>query len=45
MCDTGLTGMIGRDQFYKSMALTALAQLGKPLEDKVLLNYTDKGTN
>ena len=43
MCDPGLTNMIGRDQFYKSLALTALAQLGKPLEDKVLLNYTDKG--
>ncbi|XP_019853027.1 PREDICTED: sorting nexin-8-like [Amphimedon queenslandica] len=42
MCDPGLTNMIGRDQFYKSLALTALAQLGKPLEDKVLLNYTDK---
>ena len=52
MCDTGLTGMIGRDQFYKSMALTALAQLGMfyvfyeaclfyGLEDLQLVNIND----
>lgn len=43
MCDPSRTNYVGRDHFYKSLALVALAQQGKSLDDKVLLNYTDKG--
>ena len=43
MCDPSHTNYVGRDHFYKSLALVALAQQGKSLDDKVLLNYTDKG--
>ena len=43
MCDPSHTNYVGRDHLYKSLALVALAQQGKSLDDKVLLNYTDKG--
>lgn len=43
MCDPSRTNYVGRDHLYKSLALVALAQQGKSLDDKVLLNYTDKG--
>lgn len=43
VCDPNYTNSFGRDQLYKSLALVALAQQGKPLDEKVLLNYADKG--
>ena len=43
MCDTHKSNKLGRDSVYKSLALVALAQQGKPLDDKVLSNYADKG--
>lgn len=42
ICDPSKSQQIGRDQLYKSLALLGLIQKGKPLDEKVLLNYGDK---
>jgi hypothetical protein len=36
-------GYLTRNGLYKALALTALAQQGKPLNEKILEAYTDQG--
>ena len=36
-------GYLTRTGLYKALALTALAQQGKPLNDKILESFTDTG--
>ena len=43
MCDPSHTQFLGREQLYKSLALIGLIQKGKPLDEKIFLNYGDKG--
>lgn len=40
-CDPSATGSLGRDALYKSMALCALGQQGKGIDEKMLLKYGD----
>ena len=37
-------GHLSRNGLYKALALTALAQQGKSINEKILESYTDQGT-
>ena len=43
VCDSAHSGSVSRDGFYKSLALTSLAQQGKNLEEKNLSHYEGTG--
>ena len=43
MCDPTGSKNIGRDGLYKSLALAALAQQGKGIDEKVLQHYGESG--
>lgn len=43
LCDPGKTNQIGRDAFYKSLALSSLAQKGKTIDEKVFSTLGDRG--
>ena len=38
-------GYVSRDGLYKALALTALAQQGKPVTEKALETFVDSGIN
>ena len=38
-------GYLTRTGLYKALALTALAQQGKAINDKILESYSDQGEN
>ena len=42
-CDSTHSGDITRDGLYRSLALTAIAQQGRPIEEKSLQHYEDNG--
>ena len=42
-CDSTHSGSISRDGFYRSLALTAIAQQGKMAEEKSLQYYAENG--
>ncbi len=42
-CDPTGSGSLGRDALYKAMALSALGQQGKGVEEKNLLSYGEAG--
>ena len=42
LSDPAKTGSVGRDGLYKSLALTALAQQGKSIDESALKNFGDK---
>ena len=43
MCDPIESGSLSRDSLYKAMALCALGQQGKGVDEKLLLKYGDSG--
>lgn len=43
-CDPSKTGHVTRDGFYRSLALCALAQQGKVVDEKSLVMYGEAGT-
>ena len=43
MCDPTGSGNVGRDGLYKSLALAALAQQGKGIDEKALHHYGESG--
>ena len=42
-CDSSQSGDLTRDGVYRSLALTAIAQQGKPVEERSLQHYDDSG--
>ena len=42
-CDSAHSGDITRDGFYRSLALVAVAQLGREPEERSLLHYAESG--
>lgn len=42
-CDSAHSDHISRDGFYKSLALTAIAQQGKVVDEKSLQQYAESG--
>ena len=43
LSDPAKTGCVGRDGLYKSLALTALAQQGKTVDESVFKTFGEKG--
>ena len=43
LCDPSGSGHISRDSFYRSVALCALAQQGKSIDEKSLVLYGEAG--
>ena len=43
MCDPAGSGSLTRDGLYKSLALAAVAQEGRTVEERALKSYQDSG--
>ena len=43
MCDPSGTGSLTRDGLYKSLALSAVAQEGRAVEERALKSFRDSG--